>query len=172
VSRPPGQSRLLPAVLLAVLPALSACVGPTPAAPGPGPEAGGSPPWAQAYLAQGGDAFVPDPARPLVWLGVISQELPYDGAVWYCRRLPPHGPAEWRVPTVAELQGAPFARYALPDTPVRLWSADVAAGEAYARWVVDPRTGVPEVKTVGPDLRLRVLCVTDGGDAPPRPPGR
>lgn len=158
----PSARRAVPARVLALLlsGALSACLpaaGPPASAP-PGPA--GAPPWARAYLAEGGQPFVPDTGGRLVWLGVISQSLAYDEAAFYCRRLPPHGPEPWRVPTVDELRGAPFERYQLPEEPVRLWSASVATGELYRRWVVDPRTRERELKDVRLDVRLRVLCVT------------
>jgi hypothetical protein len=136
---------------------LAACV--VRQAPPPPPGAG--PAWAQAYLAEAGEAFVPDPGGRLLWLGVVSQQLAYDEAVWYCRRLPPHGERPWRVPTVDELKGAPFDRYHLPEEPVRLWSASVIPGELYLRWVVDPRTRARERKEVRQEVRLRVLCVTE-----------
>jgi len=146
-----GATRLLPALLL-----LAACV----AAPAPSPDRPlAAPAWAQAYLAEGGRPFVPGTGGR-VWLGVISQELAYDEAVFYCRRLPPHGPEAWRVPTVDELRTAPFGRYNLPEEAVRLWTSSVATGELYRRWVVDPRTGARELKDVRQDVRLRVLCVT------------
>jgi len=149
-------TRRAPILALALL--LAACV--VAPAPGPSPERPlAAPAWAQAYLAEGGQPFVPGTGGR-VWLGVISQELGYDEAVFYCRRLPPHGPEGWRVPTVDELRTAPFARYQLPEEPVRLWTASVAAGELYRRWVVDPRTGARELKDVRQDVRLRVLCVT------------
>jgi hypothetical protein len=147
----PGAA-LLPALLLL----LTACA----AAPGPSAERPlEAQAWAQAYLAEAGQTFVPG-SGGLVWLGVISQELRYDEAVYYCRSLPDHGPEPWRVPTVDELRGAPFARYTLPEEAVRLWSSTLGTGELYRRWVVDPRTGARELKDVRQDVRLRVLCVT------------
>jgi hypothetical protein len=148
-----------PAACALALLLLAACArAPSPRAVPAGPPA--APAWAQAYLAEGGQPFVPDTNGRLVWLGVISQELPFDEAAFYCRRLPEHGANPWRVPTVEELRGAPFERYQLPEEPVRLWTADVGQGELYRRWVVDPRTRARELKDVRHGVRLRVLCVT------------
>lgn len=156
--------RAAPALALAAV--LAGCVGAPAPAVGPPAGAPAAPAWAQAYLAEGGQPFVPDPGGRLVWLGVISQELAYDQAVFYCRRLPDHVAGPWRVPTVEELRGAPFSRYQLPEEPVRLWTASVAAGELYRRWVVDPRTGARELKDVRQGVRLRVLCVTPAAGSP------
>jgi len=160
VRRAGARARLLGGIVAGVL--LAACAGPEPAVPPGEPVPGGD--FARIYLATGGDTFVPDPARGLTWLGIISHEVPFDQAESYCRRLPPHAARPWRLPGVEELAAAPFARYRLPDPPVRLWSATVPPGDASLRWVVDPYTRVREVQPVRAATRLRVLCVTE---APP-----
>lgn len=144
---------------------LSDCAGAGPAAapsgePGPGD-------FVRTYVARGGETFVGDPARSLTWLGVISQEMPFDQAEPYCGRLPPRPTAPWRLPGVEELAAAPFDRYQLPDPPVRLWSATAPPGDTALRWVVDPFTRAREAKEVRGSVRLRVLCVTG---APPGGP--
>lgn len=139
--------------------ALAACVGPRRAAPPPG----AGPDFGRAFMAKVGEAFVDDPAHNLVWLGVVSHELPFDRAEVYCRQLPPHGPGAWRVPDVGELAAAPFDRYHLPDPPVRLWSATPIPGDSFRRFAIDPYTGAPEPREVRQGVHLRVLCVTTAG---------
>lgn len=163
--RMPAMPPHSPPVLALALVVLSAaaCVAPAPrqvsAPPGAGP-----PSWSTPILAEGVEAFVPGGATGLTWLGIISHEVPYDQAAYYCRRLPTHKGAPWRVPDLAELRQAPFDRYRLPEEPVRLWSGTPEPGELYRRWVVDPRTGAPEIKEVRQGIHVRVLCVS--GRAP------
>lgn len=151
-------------VALAVAGALlAACAGagsPPPGEPAPAD-------FARAFLAKGGETFVGDPARGLVWLGIISHEIPFDQAELYCGQLPPHASAPWRLPAADELAAAPFGRYHLPDPPVRLWSADGPPGDTALRFVVDPYTRAREARALGAG-RTRVLCVTQGpeGAAP------
>jgi hypothetical protein len=138
---------------------LSACAGSGPPPGEPEPPAS-----AWAFRAKGGETFIGDPAHGVTWLGIISHEVPFDQAEVYCRELPPHASAPWRLPSVDELAAAPFDRYQLPDPPVRLWSASGPPGDTALRWVVDPYTRAREVREVRRDVHLRVLCVAS---APP-----
>jgi len=163
VRRPRASPAAVFGVALSAAMVLAGCAGEPPAAPPDGAAAD----FARAYLAKGGETFVADPARGLTWLGIVSQELPFAQAEFYCRELPPRPTGAWRLPSVDELAVAPFDRYRLPDPPVRLWSAGGPPGDTALRWVVDPYTRVREAKEVRRSAHLRVLCVTGGPPATP-----
>ncbi|HQP34167.1 MAG TPA: DUF1566 domain-containing protein [Polyangiaceae bacterium] len=126
----------------------------------------------------GGVWVVVDSLTGLMWQqGASATTSKLTAAVTYCDQLDYAGETDWRLPTIAELQGLvdysgaspAIDSSAFPNTPANLWSSTITASEPTLAWTVsfgDGRLAVVSINSLWPSRCVR------GPAAPPEGPAR